>query len=120
VPASTRGGSIALSSFVSNEWSSLTVRSTLRNPKGSLMRKLLLVAIAGLSLAVGAAFAKEVKDWRDLHRAHEQIQRSIHELERARAANHYDMAGHGAKAEQLLREAEHELRLAVEAAKGEK
>jgi hypothetical protein len=38
-------------------------------------------------------------------------------MERARAANHYDMQGHGVKAEQLLREAEKELHEAVEAAK---
>ena len=36
---------------------------------------------------------------------------------RARAANHYDMQGHGERAEQLLREAERELHEAVEAAK---
>jgi hypothetical protein len=38
-------------------------------------------------------------------------------MDRARAANHYDMAGHGAKAEQFLHQAEHELHEAVEAAK---
>ena len=42
---------------------------------------------------------------------------AIHEMDRARAANHYDMAGHGAKAEQALHEAEHELHEAVEASK---
>ena len=40
-------------------------------------------------------------------------------MERARAANHYDMAGHGKKAEDLMRSAERELRLAVDAAKAE-
>ena len=46
---------------------------------------------------------------------------------RARAANHYDMAGHGAKAEDLakqgegiIRQAEEELRLAEEAAHNDK
>jgi hypothetical protein len=38
-------------------------------------------------------------------------------LERARAANHYDMEGHGAKAEEHLHAAEHELQLAVDWAK---
>jgi hypothetical protein len=38
-------------------------------------------------------------------------------METARAANHYDMAGHGAKAEEDLRRAEHELRDAIESAK---
>jgi len=38
----------------------------------------------------------------------------------ARAANHYDMKGHGAKAEEHLKAAEHELRKAIEAAKASK
>jgi hypothetical protein len=41
-------------------------------------------------------------------------------MERARAANHYDMEGHGARAEQLLRDAEKELHEAIEAAKQHK
>lgn len=40
-------------------------------------------------------------------------------MERARAANHYDMAGHGKRAEQLLRSAERELNAAVQAARAE-
>jgi hypothetical protein len=35
-------------------------------------------------------------------------------MERAQAANHYDMGGHAAKAERLLHDAEHELNMAVE------
>ena len=38
-------------------------------------------------------------------------------MERARAANHYDMMGHGAKAEGHLRAAEQELSLAIDASK---
>jgi hypothetical protein len=38
-------------------------------------------------------------------------------MEHARAANQYDMAGHGAKAEGHLRAAEHELSLAIDAAR---
>ena len=78
------------------------------------MKRLLLVTI----LSVGACLAyAEVKDWRDLEKVHKHIQESIHEMERARAANHYDMQGHGERAEQLLREAEKELHEAIEAAK---
>jgi hypothetical protein len=84
------------------------------------MNKLLLVAVAGLSLAAGAAFADKVRDWHDLDKVHHHVQEAIHEMERAREANHYDMAGHGAKAEQLLHEAESELHQAVEAAKAAK
>jgi len=50
-------------------------------------------------------------------KVHEHVMESIHELERARASNHYDMAGHGAKAEELLRHAERELHEAIEAAR---
>ncbi|PRC91295.1 hypothetical protein [Solimicrobium silvestre] len=84
------------------------------------MKKSLLVAAAVLTIVVGGAIAKEVKDWHDIHDAHEHTMQAIHEMERARAANHYDMAGHGAKAEELLRQAEHEIHESIEAAKGEK
>ena len=75
--------------------------------------------VAGLAVSA-ALIAGPVKDWHDLHAVHEKIQTAIKDLERARAANHYDMKGHGIKAEQLLREAERELHEAVEAAKMEK
>jgi hypothetical protein len=84
------------------------------------MKKRLLVALAGLSLGAGAvaiAIADPVHDWHDLAKVHAHVVESIHELERAREANHYDMAGHGAKAEDLLRQAEHELHEAVESSK---
>ena len=60
-----------------------------------------------------------VRDWHDLDAVHTHVNEAINEMNRARAANHYDMAGHGAKAEEFLHSAEHELRLAVEAAKKE-
>ena len=77
------------------------------------------IAIAALCLSFvgGAAFADKVHDWHDLDAVHKHVIESIHEMERARAANHYDMAGHGIKAEEHLRAAEHELQLAVEAAR---
>ena len=81
--------------------------------------KKLLIAASALTLLSGLALA-EVRDWHDLERVHKHIAESIHEMERARAANHYDMEGHGAKAEELLRQAEKELHEAVEAAKAHK
>lgn len=80
------------------------------------------LAVAGLvTLAVSMALlAGPVRDWKDLHAVHEKIQSVIKEMERARAANHYDMAGHGAKAEELLRQAERELHDAEEAARAGK
>jgi hypothetical protein len=83
-------------------------------------KKLLLAVTLGLGLAVGAVVAREVKDWHDIHAAHDHVKEAIREMERARAANHYDMAGHGAKAEELLRQAEHEIHESIEAARGEK
>jgi hypothetical protein len=79
-----------------------------------------LLALAVASLIGAFANADPVRDWHDLDKVHEHVKESIHELERARAANHYDMAGHGAKAEELLRQAERELHEAVEAAKAAK
>lgn len=84
------------------------------------MRAMTLLLPLTLSLSVGLLQAAEVRDWKDLHKVHEQIDHAIKEMERARAANHYDMAGHGAKAEELLRQAEKELHEAVEAAKAAK
>ena len=80
------------------------------------MKKYLTVAAFALSFVAGALVA-EVHDWHDLDEVHKHVNESIHEMEHARAANHYDMQGHGAKAEEHLRAAEHELQLAVEAAK---
>ena len=65
------------------------------------MKKAIAIAALFLSFIAGA-FAARVQDWRDLEAVHKQVQHAIHEMERARAANHYDMAGHGAKAEEHL------------------
>lgn len=81
------------------------------------MKKALLAIAAGSVLAAGLAFAAPVRDWHDLDKVHAHVQEAIHEMEHARAANHYDMAGHGAKAEELLRQAEKELHEAVESSK---
>jgi len=81
------------------------------------MKKMLLFLPAALLVMSSVSFAEPVRDWKDLHAVHVKIQQSIKEMEHARAANHYDMDGHGAKAEELLRKAEHELHDAVEAAK---
>ncbi len=81
------------------------------------MKKLLLLVPLLFAISGGGAMAREVHDWDDLHRVHINLQKSLRAMERAQAANHYDMGGHAAKAEQLIREAEHELREAVEARK---
>ncbi len=85
------------------------------------MKKNIAIVALCLSLVltffVGVAVADRVRDWHDLEDVHEHVNQAIHEMERARAANHYDMAGHGIKAEEHLRAAERELHEAIEAAK---
>ena len=80
------------------------------------MKKILTIVMA-LTLATGAAYAAKVHDWHDLDKVHTHVQEAINEMNRARAANHYDMDGHGAKAEELLHQAERELAAAVESSK---
>ena len=81
------------------------------------MRKVLSISALALSFAAGAALSAQVHDWHDLDDVHKHVVESIRELDRARAANHYDMEGHGARAEQHLHAAEHELVMAVQAAR---
>jgi len=85
--------------------------------KGNAHEKTMLIAFAAISLISGAAIADKVHDWHDLDKVHKHVLEAINEMNRARAANHYDKDGHGAKAEELLHQAEHELHDAVESAK---
>jgi hypothetical protein len=82
------------------------------------MKKTIAVFALCLSFAAGAAFADKLRDWHDLEGVHRLVLEAIHEMERARVANHYDSAGHGARAEGHLRAAERELHAAIESAKG--
>jgi hypothetical protein len=81
------------------------------------MKRVLAVSALALSFVAGAAVSAQVRDWRDLDAVHKHVIEAIHEMDRARAANHYDMEGHGAKAEEHLHAAEHELDMAVNAAR---
>jgi len=81
------------------------------------MKKLLAVFALVLSFAAGAALSAQVRDWHDLDKVHNHVREAISEMEHARAANNYDMQGHGAKAEEHLRAAERELDMAVNAAR---
>lgn len=81
------------------------------------MKRTLAAVAVCLFFVIGAAFADKARDIRDLVDVHTDIVNAIHSMERARAANHYDMAGHGVKAEEHLRAAEHELQMAIDAAK---
>jgi hypothetical protein len=81
------------------------------------MKKVLAVFTLALAFFAGAALSAQVHDWHDLDGVHKHVQEAIHEMERARAANHYDMGGHGIKAEEHLRAAERELSMAVDDAR---
>lgn len=81
------------------------------------MKRIASVLVIALAFIAGAVLSAQVRDWHDLEGVHKHVQEAIHEMDRARAANHYDMAGHGAKAEEHLRAAERELQLAIDAAK---
>lgn len=81
------------------------------------MKKVLGISALALSFFAGIAVSAPAHDWHDLEEVHKHVLDSMRELDRARAANHYDMQGHGAKAEEHLRAAEHELDLAVQAAR---
>jgi hypothetical protein len=81
------------------------------------MRKVLSIGALALSFVAGAALSAQVRDWHDLDDVHKHVIEAIHEMDRARAANHYDMEGHGARAEEHLHAAEHELDMAVQAAR---
>jgi hypothetical protein len=81
------------------------------------MKKALAVSALALSFVAGVAVSAQVHDWHDLDKVHKHVREAIEEMEHARAANNYDMQGHGAKAEEHLRAAERELDMAVEAAR---
>jgi hypothetical protein len=81
------------------------------------MKKVLAVSALALSFVAGAALSAQVHDWHDIEKVHKHVREAIEEMERARAANGYDMQGHGARAEEHLRAAERELGLAVDAAR---
>ena len=86
------------------------------------MKKTLAIAaiFACLSFAGGIAIAERIHDWHDLDAVHVHVQEAIHELDHARMANHYDMNGHGARAEEHLHAAERELHEAVETMRAER
>lgn len=85
-----------------------------------MQKKPIIVASAfvmAMNFSTSVAQAGPVKDWKDLDKVHKKVKHAIEDMGRARAANHYDMAGHGARAEDLLKQAERELQQAVEAAR---
>ena len=75
-----------------------------------------LVALGTALAAAGTAWAGPEAGHPNIIAAREDAQAAIEKLKAAQAANEYDLGGHAAKAEKLLREAEQEMRKAAEAA----
>jgi hypothetical protein len=81
------------------------------------MKKFLSAIALTSAFAAGAVLSAQVHDWHDLDAVHKHVLESIAEMDRAREANHFDMMGHGVKAEEHLHAAERELGLAIDASK---
>lgn len=70
-----------------------------------------IAGAAGLALAA-TLVAGPLAGHPNLREAHNKVLMAIKAMERAQKANDYDMGGHAAKAEALLRDAEHEISMA--------
>lgn len=81
------------------------------------LKRIYAILTLAAAFSAGAFLSAQVRDWHDLDRVHDRVVESIQMMERARAANHYDMQGHGAKAEEHLHAAERELNMAIQASR---
>ena len=70
----------------------------------------------GLALYAGSALAGPEAGHPNIIAARQDAQHAIEKMHAAQVANEYDMAGHAARAEKLLAQAEEQMRLAAEAA----
>ena len=80
------------------------------------MKKLLTLAFLGIAALSTQVFAGPEAGHPNIIAAREDAQHAIDKMKAAQVANEYDMGGHAAKAEQLLKEAQQEMKLAAEAA----
>jgi hypothetical protein len=81
------------------------------------MRVLNKLVVLSAIVACGVAFAANPEAGHpNIIAARQDAQRAIEKMKAAQVANEYDLGGHAAKAENLLKQAEHEMMLAAEAA----
>ena len=80
------------------------------------MKKLFLAPVLVLAALSTQVYAGPEAGHPNIIAAREDAQHAIEKMKAAAAANEYDMAGHAAKAEQHLRDAEREMKFAAEAA----
>ncbi len=79
-------------------------------------RFLAMPLVLAAALAGGYAVAGPEAGHPNIIAAREDAQHAIEKMHAAQVANEYDLGGHAAKAEKLLREAEHQMMLAAMAA----
>jgi hypothetical protein len=86
-----------------------------------MMKRSIAIAVISscLSFAGGIAVAQGVHDWHDIDKVRQHVHQAIHEIENIQAANNYQMGGHAEAAKGHLRQAESELSLAIQAARGQ-
>jgi hypothetical protein len=77
------------------------------------IKSLYLVLAMAVAFASGAYTMAQVRDWHDVEKVHQHVIQAMHELEHLQQANGYNMGGHAERADQFLRQAEHELDAAV-------
>jgi len=80
------------------------------------MKKLILAPVLMLAALSTQVYAGPEAGHPNIIAAREDAQHAIEKMHAAQVANEYDMNGHAAKAEQLLKDAEKEMKLAAEAA----
>lgn len=79
------------------------------------MKKIIVAALMGALIGVSAMALAHPKH-PNLAAAHELVVKAIEKIDAAQKANDFDMAGHAAKAKDLLTQAEGELKQAAEEA----
>ena len=80
------------------------------------MKKTAAAIALAVSFSAGAVVSAQVRDWHEVREVRQRIEASLNDLEHLRAANNYDMHGHGLRAEEHLRAAMRELDLAIRTA----
>ena len=79
------------------------------------MKKIIIAALLGALVGAGAVYAAGEKH-PNLTEAHNLVLKAIDKIGAARKFNEDKLGGHAEKAQQLLTDAEKEIRMAVEAA----
>jgi hypothetical protein len=77
-----------------------------------MMKKFYTTLALVLAFTAGVAFA-QAPNWHDLDAIHVRLTALIQDMEHTRQGNRFDITGHAARAEQLLKDADNEMHQAV-------